>query len=82
MTDNSDHLYTIGLLKAVIITILLIAFGRVNYASKITWIFLAGAIGYSWSIERSFLSTAFLQGKKHLKKLRINNMHQSKMKFK
>jgi O-antigen ligase len=56
MTNDPRILYTIGLLKAAIITILLVATGRPNIASKLTWVFLAGAIGYSWSMERALLS--------------------------
>jgi O-antigen ligase len=59
MADDPRLLYVIGLLKAAILTILLVAFGRPNITSKLTWIFLAGAIGYSWSIER-VLRTKFL----------------------
>jgi O-antigen ligase len=53
MTDEPELLYISGLLKAAIITILILAFGRPNIDSKLTWVFLAGAIGYSWSIERA-----------------------------
>ncbi len=52
MTNDKEILYIIGLLKASIITILLLAIGRPNIISKLTWIFLAGAIGYSWAIEQ------------------------------
>lgn len=44
--------YNIGLFKAAILTILLVALGRSNLTSKLTWIFLAGVLGYSWSLER------------------------------
>lgn len=54
MTDDPHLLYTIGFFKAAIITILLVAIGRPNITSKLTWIFLASAIGYSWSVERTF----------------------------
>jgi len=56
MTSNSNILYTIGLLKAVIITMFLLATGNPNITFKLTWLFLASAIGYSWSIERALLS--------------------------
>ena len=56
MTNDPHLLYIIGFFKAAIITILLVAFGRPNIASKLTWVFLAGAIGYSWSIEHVLLS--------------------------
>lgn len=56
MTDDPRLLYIIGVLKAAIITILLVAFGRPNTTSKLTWLFLAAAIGYSWSIEQDLLS--------------------------
>lgn len=55
MTDNPDVIHTVGLLKAAIITILLIALGRPNLTSKVTWIFLAGAAGYSWAMEQALL---------------------------
>jgi O-antigen ligase len=48
-------LYIIGLFKAAIITMLIQSFSTVNYYSKITWIFLPVAIGYSWSAERTLL---------------------------
>jgi O-antigen ligase len=63
-TDDPHLLYIIGFFKAAIITILLVAFGRPNITSKLTWIFMAGAIGYSWSIERAFLMKA-----KHIKRI-------------
>lgn len=44
--------HIISLLKSSLITILLIALGRPNITSKLTWLFLAGAIGYSWALER------------------------------
>jgi O-antigen ligase len=50
MTTNEHLLYINGFLKAAILTILLLAVGRPNITSKLTWVFLAGAIGYSWSI--------------------------------
>jgi len=56
MTNDPYFLYIIGFFKAAIITILLVAFGRPNITSKLTWLFLASAIGYSWSIEHAFLS--------------------------
>lgn len=59
MTKDPFVLYMIGLLKAIVITILLVAFGRPNIISKETWILLAIAIGYSWSIEHA-LSTKSL----------------------
>ncbi|MGH7453677.1 MAG: hypothetical protein ACRENG_20175, partial [bacterium] len=51
VTDHSV-LYEIGLLKATILMILLLAFGRPNFQSQTTWIFLASAIGYAQSLER------------------------------
>jgi O-antigen ligase len=52
MTRDPELLYTIGILKGSVLVILLLAFGRVNVTSKLTWIFLAAAIGYSWAAER------------------------------
>ena len=47
---NDEHIhFTIGLFRAAILTILLLAFGRPNITSKITWTFIASAIGYSYS---------------------------------
>ena len=63
-TDDPHLLYIIGFFKAATITILLVASGRPNITSKLTWIFLAGAIGYSWSIERVFLMKV-----KHIKRI-------------
>ena len=56
MTNDPYFLYIIGFFKAAIITILLVAFGRPNITSKLTWLFLASAIGFSWSIEHAILS--------------------------
>jgi len=53
MTNNPHLLYTVGLIKAIVITMLLIAFGRVNITSKLTWIFLAAVFGYTWSAEQT-----------------------------
>ena len=55
-TTCAQLLYIIGVLKAAITTILLWNFSTVNITSKLTWLFLAGAIGYSWSIEHKLLS--------------------------
>lgn len=55
MTDNPDVRYVTGFIKAALLTILLIAVGRPNITSKLTWIFLAGAVGYSWSLQRALL---------------------------
>jgi O-antigen ligase len=52
MTDDPHVLYTVGLIKAIVIPMLLIAFGRVNITSKLTWIFLAAVFGYTWSVEK------------------------------
>ena len=40
----------VGIAKASIITILIMAAGRPNIISKLTWIYMAGVIGYSWAI--------------------------------
>jgi len=69
ITKDPHLLYIIGLLKAAIITILLVAFGRPNIISKLTWIFVACAIGYSWALERT-LSISMLQHKKYFGKNR------------
>ncbi|MGQ9608982.1 MAG: O-antigen ligase family protein [bacterium] len=47
--------YTISLLKVVIIIMLIQSFTTVNYFSKITWIFLATVVGYSWALEQNLL---------------------------
>jgi hypothetical protein len=52
-------------MKATVITMLLIAVGRPNITSKLTWIFLAGAFGYSWSVERT-LKKVLLKHKDYL----------------
>jgi len=51
ITDNPHLLNVIGLLKAAILTILLEAIGRPNITSKLTWLFLAGVIGYSYALK-------------------------------
>lgn len=61
MINNPGLLYIIGLLKAAMTTILLVALGRPNLGSKLTWLFLAGVIGYSWSIERVLLANPKMQ---------------------
>jgi O-antigen ligase len=53
--------YRIGLFKAAIITMLIQSFSTVNYYSKVTWIFLAAAIGYSWLEERTLLKLLSLK---------------------
>jgi O-antigen ligase len=53
---RDTHLtFQIGVFKAAILTILVQSFQTVNIRSKITWIFLAGAVGYTWAKERQFL---------------------------
>lgn len=44
--------YNIGLAKAAIITILVLALGRPNIYSNATWVFLSSLIGYFWHLER------------------------------
>lgn len=66
--------YTIGLLKAAIITVLIQSFSTVNYSSKITWIFLAAIIGYSWSSEQSLLGLISAH-KKYVRKLEQDAPH-------
>lgn len=46
-------IYTIGLFKAAILTILIQSFSTVNYYSKVSWLFLAAVIGYTWSLEKT-----------------------------
>lgn len=53
MTTDSQLLYIVGFMKAAVIAMLLVSFGSAKINSKITWIFLASAIGYSWKLERS-----------------------------
>jgi O-antigen ligase len=67
-------LYTIGLFKAAIITMLIQSFSTVNYSSKPAWIFLAVVIGYSWSLERSLLRSISLH-KKYLRRLEEDEPH-------
>lgn len=67
MTNDHRLLYIIGLLKAMILTILLFALGRPNITSKITWLFLACVIGYSWSIDQVF--KMLFQHKKYLSRI-------------
>ena len=70
MTNDDHLLYRIGVIKAAIITILCIAAGRVNLSSKMTWIYLACAIGYSWSLE-SLLKRNLLNYKDHMEKMNM-----------
>lgn len=62
MTNDPFVFYVTGLLKAIVITILVIAFGRPNITSKETWILLGIAVGYSWSIENSLLKKINYRG--------------------
>jgi len=55
MVRDPNLIYQVGLFKAAMLTILLQSAQTVNIRSKITWIFLAGAIGYSWAKERQLL---------------------------
>ena len=49
---NDTILYNIGIIKANIITILVLATGKPNYRAIITWIFLASVIGYTGSLDK------------------------------
>ena len=59
LTCDPQISYTVGLFKASIITMLLVGFGRPNINSKLTWIFLASAIGYSWATRRFLLRAIY-----------------------
>jgi O-antigen ligase len=52
LVKQENVLYNVGLIKASLLTILILAFTKPHITSKPTWIFLAAAIGYTWSIER------------------------------
>lgn len=43
--------YHVGLFKAFILTLLMLAIGRINFQSILNWVALAGIIGYAWSYE-------------------------------
>ncbi|MBS1113995.1 MAG: O-antigen polymerase, partial [Nitrospirae bacterium] len=44
--------YTAGLLKAGMVMMLVIGFGRPHFSNLLAWIYLSSAIGYAWSQER------------------------------
>ncbi|MEJ2636988.1 MAG: hypothetical protein P8184_17085 [Calditrichia bacterium] len=60
-TTDLKLIYEIGFFRAAILTILLLGFTKPNITSKITWIFLAGAAGYTWIMERTSESVPGLQ---------------------
>ena len=70
MTQDPNVLYIIGLLKAVTLTILLHSFADVKMTSKVTWLFLGSAIGYSWSVEHA-LSKMIFNYKEYLRKIEV-----------
>ncbi len=49
---NATIVYNIGMMKATIALIFLLAFGVPYYYSKITWIYIAGVVGYTWFLEK------------------------------
>jgi O-antigen ligase len=49
--SNPSVAYNIKLLKAAILTILIVGWVRPNFTSQITWVFLASAIGYACSLD-------------------------------
>lgn len=51
---NPDILYDTGFIKAMFLSLLAMSLTNVIYYSKVEWIILAGAIGYTWSLERGF----------------------------
>jgi len=47
ITTDSFILYKVNIFKTAILTILLFGFGKPHITSKITWIFIAIAVGYT-----------------------------------
>lgn len=57
---KENILYNIGIIKAYMITILILAAGRPNFKSTITWYFLASVMGYASSLTNQ-MNTEILQ---------------------
>ncbi len=51
ISNEPNISYTVGILRAAILTILFVSFSSVLIANKLAMIFLGSAIGYTWSIE-------------------------------
>ncbi|MBD3338570.1 MAG: hypothetical protein GF353_05660 [Candidatus Lokiarchaeota archaeon] len=49
--EDNLILYDLGLLKAVFITIMILALGRANYVSQVSWVFFSAAIGFTYYLE-------------------------------
>lgn len=49
-------MYTIGVLQASILTILISGVGKPHITSKLTWIILSAVAGYTWYLEHNLLN--------------------------
>ncbi len=49
---NAAIVYNIGLMKATIALIFLLGLGIPYYYFKITWIYIAGVVGFTWFLEK------------------------------
>lgn len=56
IANDFEIIYTAGVLKAALITMLIVGFARPHSGSQTSWILLSSAIGYSWSIESKMKS--------------------------
>jgi O-antigen ligase len=58
--------YHIGLIKSSVIMIFLLGLGVPYYYFKITWIYLAAVVGYTWHIERKMRKVIYVNRLKRL----------------
>jgi len=73
---NAAIVYNIGMMKATIALIFLLAFGVPYYYSKITWIYIAGVVGYTWFLEKKVKRII------HIKKMKQIAETRAKMRIK
>lgn len=52
-TEDPLILYKIRLFKVIVIVILVVGFGRLNFTSQLIWVVLSGIIGYTWSLDNN-----------------------------
>ena len=62
--------YQIGLMKSSIILIFLLGFGVPYYYFKITWIYIAAVVGYSWYLEQKIKKVIHIRRLKQIAETR------------
>jgi O-antigen ligase len=70
-SSDLSVLYNVGLLKAGLLSIFVLGFGRPNFKSQLTWMFLATAIGYACSLDKKAAMRAILEQPKQFLKTRL-----------